>query len=202
MRNKFKLLYGVGVNDADYPVVRHEEINGKSKQTWKCPFYDKWQGVLERCYSQKFLLKKPSYMGCDAIGSWHYFSGFKAWMETQDWEGKHLDKDLLIRGNKIYSPETCIFVSPEVNTFITESDKTRGNFPIGVCFHTASGKFSAQCMDVSTKKSKHLGLFTSPEQAHQAWLSFKLEQAKILASQQTDPRVAVALISRYKNYQS
>lgn len=133
---------------------------------------------------------------CD---DWLYLSKFKSWMETQEWEGKQIDKDILSPGNKVYGPDVCVFVSREVNTFVTDSSKSRGTFPIGVYFEKDTGKYKSQCWSVEGKR-KNLGRFETPEEAHAAWLNFKLEQAHILSSRQDDARVAKALINRYENY--
>lgn len=201
MRKKTKLVFGVGINDADYSVCITAIVDGKRKTIWVCPFYQKWISILERCYYPNAQKRRPTYQGCSIISEWCTFSNFKSWMEKQDWQDKHLDKDLLVPGNKIYGPDACIFVSQAVNSFVTESKASRGEYPIGVCFDKSKGKFVAQCWDVIIGKQKRLGQFTDPQEAHQAWLSYKLEQAKILAAKQTDPRVAAALIARYENYE-
>lgn len=195
-----RLIYGVGVNDIDYVAQKFTTIDKKDVLVWVCPFYSRWKSMLARCYSKKEQQAKPAYKGCSVCKEWLTFSNFKAWMEKQEWEGKSLDKDLLVRGNKVYSPDTCIFIDQRVNTFLTESTATRGDYPIGVNFRQSSGKFAASCRDITTSKRKHIGYFSCPNEAHKAWLAFKLEQAKILAVEQTDPRVAKALIERYENY--
>lgn len=200
-----KLVYGVGINDADYVVKVWETIgyvNGKQKQKliWECPYYRVWGSMIQRCYSAKYQEKQPTYKGCTVSDEWLTFSVFKSWMENQDFEGKQLDKDLLFEGNKIYSAETCIFVSSVVNTFMIELGATRGEWPIGVCWNKKVEKFMAQCRNPFTKKGECLGLFTCPNEAHKTWLKRKLELAHLLASEQSDPRVAKALIERYTNY--
>lgn len=197
-----KLVSGVGINDADYPVHTCEVVDGKWKITWKCPFYIKWQGMIERCYSKSFKIKHPSYAACISVPEWILFSNFKSWMQTQDWEGKELDKDLLFKGNKIYGPDTCIFVDSRVNNFIVERQARRGNYPIGVILvkRPKSAPYRANCKSVVTRKIQYLGNYSTPEEAHAAWLTFKLEQAYILAAEQTDERVSKALIDRYENY--
>lgn len=197
-----KLVCGVGRNDADYFVVKREEIGyvdgkRKQKQVWFCAYYRTWADMINRCYSAKYQEKYPTYRGCSVSAEWHIFSNFKAWMEKQGWEGKHLDKDLLFEGNKVYGPETCVFVSPMVNTFVNDRGSARGKWPIGVYWHKGAGKFRAQCKNPFTKKNENLGYFTSEGEAHQAWQARKLELAKELAAIQEDPRVAEALISRY-----
>ena len=201
-----KLVHGVGVNDADYVVQIKETVgykdNGKpiQKRVWSCPFYITWSNMFNRCYSEKYQESQLTYIRCSVVPEWQHFMAFRSWMEKQDWKGKQLDKDILFPNNEIYSSETCCFVDANVNTFLTERKASRGEWPIGVNFRKDFGKFQARCRDVKTGKVKHLGYYSSPEEAHQAWLTCKLEQAKILASQQTDPRVAAALIDRYENY--
>ena len=200
---KIKMVYGKGINDADY-IVQIKEIIQKGKRNqrlvWICPYYIRWKDMLRRCYSEKYHTKQSTYIGCTVYDEWLYFSKFKAWMETQDWEGKQLDKDLLVKGNKVYSPAACVFISTEVNCFLLESTSSRGKYKIGVSWHKSHHKFSASCRDPFSSKGKHLGYFLTEEEAHQAWLTEKLEHAKRLAALQPDERVAKAIIYRYENY--
>lgn len=200
-KNK-KLVYGIGINDADYDVQKFEMIgyaDGKKKQkkVWTCPCYRVWSNMLQRCYSAKKQESYPTYKGCTVSGNWLKFSNFKSWMEKQDWEGKQIDKDLLFEGNKIYSADTCVFVTQMVNSFTIDSGAARGEWLIGVYWNKAEEKFLARCSNPFTKKREHLGYFTCEQQAHSAWLKRKLELAHELAAIQTDPRVAKALIDRY-----
>lgn len=197
-----KLVYGVGINDADYVVENRETIDcvdgkQKRKKVWVCPYYQTWIDMLKRCYSDKLQERQPTYIGCTASEDWLTFSKFKAWMEKQDWEGKHLDKDLLFEENKVYSADTCVFVTPMVNTFTTDSGATRGEWLIGVYWYKASEKFRAKCRNPFTKKQEHLGYFDCEQEAHEVWMKRKLELAHELAAIQEDPRVAKALIDRY-----
>lgn len=191
-RIKEKLVYGVGINDADYQV---KPIVG-GIQT-ECQFYMRWKSMLMRCYSVGFQKKYPTYVGCEISVHWRKFSNFKAWMELQDWRGKHLDKDILICGNKIYCPELCVFVDSLTNTFMADRAAARGNYPTGVSFCRLSKKPKAQCRNPFTKKQEHLGVFSSEEEAHQAWKKRKHELALQLADLQADKRVAETLRSRY-----
>ena len=198
-----KLVWGVGINDADYFVRKSEAIgyyvngNRKRKQVWICPYYQTWNSMLKRCYYAKAQERKPSYKGCSVSEEWHTFSNFKAWMEKQDFDGKHLDKDLLFEGNKVYSDEACVFISPMVKTFTVDSGAARGEWLIGVDWNKKAKKFRAHCSNPFTKKIDHLGSFTCEQEAHNAWLKRKLELAHELAAIQTDPRVSKALIDRY-----
>lgn len=203
--NKKDMVYGVGINDADYVVHKKESIyvNGKRKQvlSWVCPFYRAWCGMLKRCYSDKYQEQQPTYKGCTVSEEWLIFSNFRAWMIKQDCEGMQLDKDILVKGNKVYSKEVCVFVTHQTNIFITDSAKTRGKWMIGVSWNKEKTKFSSKCSNPFTKKLEHLGYFTCEQEAHKAWLKRKLEHAYALAAIQTDQRVADALVKRYLYYE-
>lgn len=191
-----KLVYGFGINDANYKVSSY--LNGKQIL---CPYYKTWKNMLKRCFCKSESDRLPTYSECVVVDEWLHFSSFKSWMEKQDWEGKYLDKDILHFRNKLYSPETCCFVDRKTNQFVVESDATRGKYLIGCYFETSMGKFKAQCRD-SNGKVVNLGRYETQESAHYTWLSFKYKQAVILASKQTDVMVADALINRYtrENY--
>ena len=198
-------MYGVGINDADYTVQKwetfgHENGVRKQKLVWICPFYRVWRNMLERCYSIKFQERQPTYKGCSVSEGWKIFSNFRTWMVTQDWTDKQLDKDLLLEGNKVYSENTCVFVTRMVNSFTTDSGAARGEWLIGVYWNKKKSKFQSRCRNPFTKKCEHLGYFICEQEAHQAWLKRKLELAKELAAEQTDKRVAKALVERYTNY--
>ena len=203
---KERLVKGIGINDADYKLNEWsnlDRVDGKQKQKliWRCPFYKTWMSMLNRCYSKKFLEKNPTYSECSVSENWLRFSNFKSWMETQDWENKYLDKDLLVEGNKVYCEATCIFVTRRINNFIQERGAGRGPHPIGVSLNKASQKYESYC-EKATGGRKFLGLFDCPNKAHDAWLAFKLEQAIILVNQQEDQRLTKALIERYTNYKT
>lgn len=190
------LVLGVGINDAEYTTQIKRTISRKGEKqrqkiVWVCPFYRKWFDMLNRCYSNKY----PTYEGCYVCDEWLRFTTFKSWMEQQDYESKHLDKDILVKGNKVYSPETCVFVSLDLNNFVLESTKTIGDCLLGVTLD-ACGKFRAQC-NRSTTGKRYLGLYDTQEQAHDAWRKQKHDIACKLADEQTDLRVAEALRKRY-----
>lgn len=187
-----RLIYGVGLNDADYPV--QPSVSGKQIM---CPFYDKWKAMLQRCYSKKRQARHPAYVGCTVRPDWYVFSNFKKWMEQQDWRGKELDKDLLVPGNKVYCADACVFLDRMTNVFMTNSGAKRGEYPIGVYFSKRDEKFLAQCNNPFTGKKEHLGYYLNQHEAHCAWRKRKCELACQLADMQSDPRVAAALRTRY-----
>lgn len=178
-----KLIYGVGVRDVETP-------------TRTCPHYRLWRNMLGRCYSAALHLRRPTYVGCSVAPEWHYLSAFMEWMQQQDWQGKHLDKDLLVPGNQVYGPDTCVFVSLQVNSFLTDRARCRRH-GLGVDYLPNIGKYRASCGQLGGGQA-YLGCFDTPEAAHEAWRTEKHRLALLLADQQTDPRVAAALRARYK----
>ena len=183
-----KLAYGVGINDASY--ITNQEIEGKRV---KCPFYDRWINMLVRCYSPKYQEKQPTYKGCSVSDEWLFFSNFKAWMESQDWAGKQLDKDLLFSGNKIYSSDRCIFVTQEINTLFCDNAASRGDCPIGVNWHKNENIFRANISVYGRKQ--HLGCFKTIDEASEAYREAKIDYVAEVALKQTG-KLKIALINR------
>jgi len=188
-----KPLYGVGINDSDY-LTHHIDKYGNDV---RCPYYSRWHGIIKRCYSSKFHIKRPTYIGCTVSEEWLTFSIFKKWMETQDHEGKQLDKDILFDGNKVYSADTCCFVSQDINSLLVDQKASRGKYPIGVCLDKRIGKYEAA---VSINgKSKHLGRYATPQEASNAYNLAKSNHIIEKAKELTDIRVKEALIKIAKN---
>lgn len=187
-----KLVYGFGINDADYVVERN--VNGIRE---RCPYYAKWFAMVVRCYDPKFHKRHPSYKDCTVCKEWKYFSNFKAWMMTQDWEGKELDKDILVLGNRQYSPQKCIFVSSEVNNLFNVNHSSKSKYLIGVCKHKNNKKFEASYSNKNVYI--HLGSFESEIEAHNKYLEYRKQYIISIANKQTDIRIKEALINRANN---
>ena len=197
-----KLTFGVGVNDLGYKTQVQEWVTkdgGKRvrKTVFRCKYYEVWKHMLERCYSKKSLESRPSYIGTSVCSEWLYATTFRKWMEQQDWYGKCLDKDIVAPGSKLYSPETCAFVLNTTNTFVTASDASRGDYPTGVSLYKRIDKYIARCSNIFTGKLEYLGLFSNPEDAHEAWRKRKHELAQLVAATESDPRIIEALKKRY-----
>lgn len=175
------LVYGVGTNDADYKVSR---INPNGKQSL-CPFYAKWRGMLSRCYSEHEQKRHPTYNDCSVCYEWLKFSSFKSWMIKQDWKGKELDKDILTQGNKVYSPETCLFVDSKINKLLNNHKAKKGTHPQGVHFSTKAKKFKA--IVNANGDNIYLGLFSSSRLAFEAYKTEKYKIISDVALQQTEP---------------
>ena len=188
-------VHGVGVLDADYTVkvMRElERIGGVRRRelVWICPYYQSWRNMIMRCYCKPYQDRHPSYEGCSVEKEWLTFSKFKAWMDTQDWKGKQLDKDLLVEGNKVYSPTTCAFVSSDINNFFHFNNSSSSGLPVGV--RKRGKKYTCR-----TFRNGHIGTFVSIDEALAEYTKQKAAEARELALSQTDDRVTNALIGRY-----
>lgn len=200
-----KLVCGVGVNDLGYRTqVREWVTENGGKRIWKtvfkCKYYTAWTNMLGRCYSKKSLESKPSYIGTSVCSEWLSATAFKKWMEQQDWQDKSLDKDIIAPGSKLYSPKTCAFVLQATNLFVAR-DASRGDYPTGVSLFKPTGKYHARCENPFTGEKEHLGYFSTPEEAHEAWRKRKHELAQLVAATESDPRVVEALKKRYSGTQ-
>ena len=185
-------IHGVGINDSKTPVSKR--IPGGEV---KCAFYEKWRGMLRRCYSASFQLKNQTYAGCTVCNEWLTFSNFKAWMEQQDWKGKELDKDLLVTGNKLYSPDRCLFINKISNLFTSDDSSRKGLLMFGVTKRGKSEKYYARCNNPITKKLEHVGAFDSEISAHMAWRKRKHEIACQLADLESNDVAEKLLRSKY-----
>lgn len=186
-------ICGIGINDLPYVGNKSELVNGKWKTTWMCPYYARWMSMIHRCYLKANEL---NYADKFVAEEWWIASKFKSWMEQQDWEGKDLDKDLLVENNKIYSAETCVFVSKEINNFLVKSTRGRGLYPLGVSYDKSKLKFEAYISHGNTKK--FLGRFKDPLSAHAMWQKEKISQCENLICKESNPRILLGL-SRVKN---
>lgn len=182
-------VYGVGYM-GNNPELK-SSCNGK-----KCPIYNTWYRIIERCYSKKVHERFSTYIGCYTSEEFTDYSKWRIWYDNYQYkhEGWQLDKDLLVKGNKIYSGETCVFLPHIINSVLTKSNKTRGKYLIGACFDTHNNKFKAHI----SKRGKNttLGYFENEIDAHLAYKEAKEEYLKELAEEykdMLDPRAYNAL---------
>lgn len=160
------LVFGIGVNDANYKV---EPVNMDGSRD-HCPYYLKWSNMLKRAYSEEFSQRNTSYVDSFTCSSWHSFMGFRTWMERQPWQNMQLDKDVLFQGNKEYNPDKCCFVPAKINSLLLISDKARANNMLGTS--KKKGKVTNPYRAYINKGEgphKHLGYFSTAEEAHKAW---------------------------------
>jgi len=168
------LVKGVGINDSDYPTSRSEKVGGKKRVVWQCPIYAKWGGMLERACYQKHKDKHPAYKDVGVCEKWLKFSNFKAWVDTQVfYPDLNLDKDLLIPGNKIYTPEACCFVDTSINMLLHRSSPI-GEYPLGVSKTHNRNSFTASVMGRSGYNYHCICSKATPEEAHAVWQEGKI----------------------------
>ena len=169
--------------------------------------YRSWNNLISRISNKKQLEKYPNYKNCSICEDWLIFDNFAKWHEENyyeiDNETMCLDKDILIKGNKIYSPETCIYVPNSINVLFTKSNKARGDFPIGVYYERDSGKFKSQLSYQehrnSKKKRKNLGRFENYEDAFNKYKIEKEKYIKIVADRYKD-EIPLKLYNAMYNY--
>lgn len=168
-----KRVFGVGyLGEGEYKVKE----NGKKT---KC--YGIWHGILQRCYDSKYHEKRPTYIDCKVCDEWLCYTNFGDWFTDNYYEAEGertcLDKDILHKGNKIYSPENCVFVPERINTLFVKSDKKRGEYPIGAYYNKEHKKFRAQCSIYDFKENKkkqiYLGYYDTPEKAFEVYKKYK-----------------------------
>lgn len=188
-----RLISGVGIADPPYNVTKSETINGAKKIIWQCPIYSAWKSMIDRCYNEKCISKRPSYDKVIVCEEWLRFSNFYEWFSPKYVRGLSLDKDLKYRNCKLYSPDTCLLVNDAVNGFLVGMSLPRGKYPKGVRKGNKRNMFEAQINN--GEGSKTIGSFTTEMEAHKAWQLAKAKRALELASQQTNNEVRLSLIS-------
>ena len=183
-------VHGIGVLGTKYP----SRVN--SVLTKECAL---WYSMLQRCYSDAYKKKQPTYEGCEVSDNFKSYEYFYKWCQNQTGfssEGWHLDKDLLIKGNKVYNENVCVFIPQDINLLLTKRTASRGEHLIGVSWCKRNRAFKAT---VSRNKGKqeHLGLFNTELEAFKAYKkakeSFIKEQAEKYKSQ-IDERAYNALM--------
>ena len=187
------------VKNPNAPIVQGVGYLGIGKYNSKEHYlaYHKWGHMLQRCYSEKYQIKRPTYIGCSVSEDWFNFQVFANWFydETNGYkEGYQLDKDILKKGNKIYSPETCCFVPQEINTLLVKNDSKRGNLLIGV--RKNGNGFQAR-LNINGD-TKIIGTYSTQEQAFLVYKEEKESYIKYLADKIKDnisPKVYNALIN-------
>lgn len=173
-------VFGVGyIGEGEYKPTE----NGKHTRV-----YDTWHGMLQRCYEEKFQNKHPTYINCEIDEDWLNFQEFGEWDSENYYEVKdervELDKDILIKHNKIYSLNTCIYVPKTINMLFTKRQNDRGESCIGTSL-TKNGKYIVRCnlINPETGKSKreYLGVYNTQEKAFEVYKYYKEKNIKEVA---------------------
>lgn len=181
------LVLGWGINDSTHLVM-----HGKKKEL----VYKTWTSMIRRCYSPKYHKYKPTYIGCKVCDEWRYYSNFERWFNENYKQGFVLDKDILVQGNKTYSPTTCCFIPSYINGLLAMNASNRGRYKTGVYFN--GRKYIAQCG--INKVQCRVGSFNTEEEAHQAYKEAKYSEIKRVAQDalnkgEIDNRIYEALLN-------
>lgn len=182
-----KNVYNIGyIGEGKYK----SKINGKQTNA-----YIIWCNMLQRCYDPYYINKHLSYINCYVCDEWLNFQNFAEWFYKNIYkcnnERMALDKDILIKGNKIYSPKTCLIVPERINKLFIKSDIARGEYPIGIYYNEKANKLQVQCsiIDVNGKrKKKNLGYYslTQIKEAFDCYKNFKENYIKQVAEEYKD----------------
>jgi len=172
-----KTVYKIGfIGEGKYKVS-----NNKGKEVNHA--YYTWHGMLRRCYAEEYQRKNPAYLDCTVCEEWHNYQNFAKWYEGNyykiDNEIMCLDKDILIKGNRIYKPDTCCFVPLSINNLFVKNDVNRKTTPIGISICT-NGDYLAKCSN-GTGRDIRLGRFKNYEEAFNVYKIYKEKIVKQVA---------------------
>ncbi|NRU52638.1 AP2 domain-containing protein [Clostridium beijerinckii] len=175
-----KTVYGIGyLGEGKYnPYINKKET--------LC--YRYWNDIIKRCYNDKDLSKRPRYKEVTICKEWLNFQNFAQWFYNNwyevDNEKMCIDKDILHKNNKIYSPETCLIVPERINTLFCKCNKVRGEYPIGVS--CKNNGYQSYCSTLNNKKRKtiYLGIYSNVEDAfYLGYKPFKEKYIKQVADE-------------------
>lgn len=171
LKSVHRLVCGIGENSGKYAAT---DVDNKTVKEYRA-----WMNMLLRC-TEKWWGKDKCYTGTTCSENFKSYSFFYEWCNRQigfknkDSKGKgwQLDKDILIKGNKLYSEDTCVFVPQRINKLLIKCDSSRGEYPLGVHWNKKLSKFSASCSSVDNGR-EYLGLFNTQQEAFQVYKTFK-----------------------------
>lgn len=165
--NYRRSVYGVGIYVPYNSYCCREVVSGPITRA-----YNMWSNMLKRAYCPEQLAAQPTYNGTTVYPPWHRSDVYWMWAEKQvGWlkEGYHQDKDILFYGNKVYSPDTCVFIPNQLNTFLSDCRKARSPYGQGVTFN--SGKYTATIWN--NNKPHRIGSFITQKEAQDAFAEEK-----------------------------
>ena len=165
-------IQGVGIND----------LKGKINVS-DFKSYDIWKGILRRCYSKE-QNKDKSYKNIKVCEEWLLYSNFKKWYDKnfpseleKNWK-LQIDKDLLSRKNKIYSPQTCIFLPKKINTFLSNQQNSNTSGVVGVSYIKSSNSWRARIRNFDNHDRIYLGCYSDKNTAGEVYIKARMKQAE------------------------
>lgn len=200
------------VKDRFYPIVYGKGFLGnttsmKADGSGKKKSYKVWNSMLMRCYDEKIHKTRPTYIDCNVCGEWLCYENFEKWFDENYYEIQNekmvLDKDILLKGNRVYSPDTCVFVPERINGMFVKHDRDRGKFPIGVSYDSGHKKFKAN-VNIIIGEGKydnyHLGFYDTIEEAFMKYKEAKEELIRNVANEYKDviPQKLYNALYKYK----
>lgn len=168
--SKSKLIYGIGcIGEGRYK----SHANGEKTQS-----YIKWFSMMTRCYDKKQLKRRTKYEKVTVCDEWHNFQNFAKWYESQDCKDSSycLDKDILVAGNTVYSPNACCLVPYEINVLLTVNRRSDRTLPLGAFLDKRYNRFKSKMS--ADGKPVYLGMFATAQEAHDAYVFAKEEHVK------------------------
>lgn len=174
-------IFGVGMSG----IKRYYNNDNRYKKEYRT-----WYSMLKRCFDEDYKKEHPTYIGVTCCKEWLLFDNFCDWIQSQEnydkWassKGWNLDKDILLKGNKIYSPDSCCLVPQNVNTLFVRKDANRGDLPIGVCRrHDREEIYLAVCSDrFKSKTNRYIFSYLTIEEAFAAYKKHKEKVVKQVA---------------------
>lgn len=158
-----------GINDSITPIRETVLVEGKQIILWVCPYYVKWNDMLNRCYRSS----KACYAEITVCDEWKYFSNFRSWCESQPFFDSQLclDKDTLNPGAQKYSPENCRFIPMYINNLMVCKSANNG-LPLGVTYDKSRSKYKS---NISVNgKNINSPRYDTPLEAHHWWQENKI----------------------------
>lgn len=147
-----------------------------------------WVDMIRRCCDEKYRSKKPFYKDSRICDEWLNFQNFAKWYYDNyyeiDGEQMCLDKDILHKHNKLYSPDNCMIVPQTINKLLERNSSSNG-LPLGVHYDKRKFKYIAQCKG-NRANNGYLGSFNTKEEAFQAYKEAKEHRIKLIADKYKD----------------
>lgn len=179
IKNPYNKLCGVGLLGDTTSI----DSNGNVKKS-----YNTWKLMIHRCYNTKEYERAPTYQKCSVCDEWLYYSNFEQWWNKNYYEinnqEMNLDKDILIKGNQVYSPQTCVIVPKDINMLFVQRGAKRGCLPIGVTYFKRDKKYMASVCKYG--KQHYLGLYDTPTEAFKVYKQSKEQYVKEVAEKYKD----------------
>ena len=179
----YPTVYGAGISGNKYPII----VDGEQSKE-----YSIWRSIIGRCFYKKAKDKQPTYKEVICCDEWLLYDNFYEWLHNQPnfvkWYNNDrwaVDKDIFIKRNKLYSPETCCLVPQNVNCLFLKREAERGEYPIGVRYREGYG-FIASCHNPFTNKKEELGCYPTPEKAFMVYKVYKEDLIKKVAQIEFD----------------